>query len=59
MKRGLLVLYAKHLLPDSKKSADHPAFRLVPVFSAALIVCIGIIMTAASLGFIRGPLAGV
>ncbi|MBV9742828.1 MAG: sulfite exporter TauE/SafE family protein [Acidobacteriia bacterium] len=56
---GLLVLYAKHLLPDSKKSAAHPAFRLVPVFSAALIVCIGILMTAASLGIIRGPLAGV
>ena len=56
---GLLVLYAKHLLPDSKKSAAHPAFRLVPVFSAALIVCIGILITAASLGVIRGPLAGV
>lgn len=56
---GLVVLYAKHLLPDSKKSAAHPAFRLIPVFSAAVIVCIGIIMTAASLGVIRGPLAGV
>jgi nickel/cobalt exporter len=56
---GLMVLYAKHLLPDSKKSAAHPAFRLIPVFSAAVIVCIGIIMTAASLGVIRGPLAGV
>jgi hypothetical protein len=32
---------------------------LIPVFSAAIIVCIGIIMTAASLGVIRGPLAGV
>jgi nickel/cobalt transporter (NicO) family protein len=56
---GLVVLYAKHLLPDSKKSAAHPAFRLIPVFSAGVIVCIGIIMTAASLGVIRGPLAGV
>jgi ABC-type nickel/cobalt efflux system permease component RcnA len=56
---GLVVLYAKHLLPDSKKSAAHPAFRLIPVFSAAIIVCVGIIMTAASLGVIRGPLAGV
>ena len=56
---GLMVLYAKHLLPDSKKSSTHPAFRLIPVFSAAIIVCIGIIMTAASLGVIRGPLAGV
>jgi nickel/cobalt transporter (NicO) family protein len=56
---GLVVLYAKHLLPDSKKSAAHPAFRLIPVFSAGVIVCIGIIMTAASLGVIRGPLGGV
>ena len=56
---GLMVLYAKHLLPDSKKSSAHPLFRLIPVFSAAIIVCIGIIMTAASLGVIRGPLAGV
>lgn len=56
---GLMVLYAKHLLPESKKSAAHPAFRLIPVLSAAVIVCIGILMTAASLGVIRGPLAGV
>ncbi len=56
---GLVVLYAKHLLPDSKKSPAHPMFRLIPVFSAAIIVCVGIIMTAASLGVIRGPLAGV
>jgi len=56
---GLVVLYAKHLLPDSRKSATHPAFRLLPVASAAIIVCIGLVMTAASLGFIRGPLAGV
>jgi nickel/cobalt transporter (NicO) family protein len=56
---GLVVLYAKHLLPDSRRSAAHPAFRLLPVASAAIIVCIGLIMTAASLGVIRGPLAGV
>jgi nickel/cobalt transporter (NicO) family protein len=56
---GLIVLYAKHLLPESQKRAAHPAFRLIPVFSAAVIVCIGIVMTAASLGVIRGPLAGV
>ena len=54
---GLVVLYAKHLLPD--KNAAHPAFRLLPVASAAIIVCIGLIMTAASLGIIREPLAGV
>ena len=56
---GLVVLYAKHLLPDSRTTIAHPAFRLLPVASAAIIVCIGLMMTAASLGVIRGPLAGV
>ena len=50
---GLVVLYAKHLLPDSEKTARHPAFRLIPVFSAAIIVCIGLVMTGVSLGVIR------
>ena len=56
---GLVVLYAKHLLPNSQRTATHPLFRLLPVASAAVIVCVGLIMTAASLGIIRGPLAGV
>jgi ABC-type nickel/cobalt efflux system permease component RcnA len=50
---GLLVLYAKHLLPDSETAARHAAFRLIPVFSAAIIVCVGLVMTAVSLGIIR------
>jgi nickel/cobalt exporter len=50
---GVIVLYAKHLLPDSEKTARHPAFRLIPVVSAALIVCIGLLMTGVSLGVIR------
>jgi len=58
---GLIVLYAKHLLPNSEKTSRHAAFRLIPVASAAIIVCIGIIMTGVSLGVIRpgGFLAGV
>ena len=58
---GLMVLYAKHLLPDSKKASQHAAFRLLPVASAAIIVCVGIIMTGVSLGVIRPDrlLAGV
>jgi ABC-type nickel/cobalt efflux system permease component RcnA len=56
---GVLVLYAKHFLPDSQKTAAHPAFRLLPVVSAALIVCIGLLMTGVSLGWIRpGRLTG-
>ncbi len=50
---GLVVLYAKHLLPDQERAARHPAFRLIPVLSAALIVCVGLIMTGVSLGIIR------
>ncbi len=50
---GVMVLYAKHLLPDSRKTAAHPAFRIIPVLSAALIVCIGLVMTGVSLGWIQ------
>jgi len=50
---GVLVLYAKHFLPDSQKAAAHPAFRIIPVLSAALIVCIGLLMTGVSLGWIQ------
>jgi nickel/cobalt exporter len=58
---GLIVLYAKQLLPDSEKASRHAAFRLIPVASAAVIVCVGLIMTAVSLGVIRPDqfLAGV
>jgi ABC-type nickel/cobalt efflux system permease component RcnA len=56
---GILVLYAKHLLPDSEKTGRHPAFRLIPVFSAAVVMCIGLLMTGVSLGVIRpGRLVG-
>jgi nickel/cobalt exporter len=50
---GIIVLYAKHLLPDSRKTANHAAFRVIPVVSAAIIVCLGLIMTGVSLGVIR------
>jgi ABC-type nickel/cobalt efflux system permease component RcnA len=49
---GLMVLYAKHFLPDTEKTRSHPV-RLIPVFSAGLIFCIGLIMTATSLGAIN------
>lgn len=50
---GLVVLYAKHLLPDSEKASRHAAFRLLPVASAAIIMGVGLIMTGVSLGVIR------
>jgi nickel/cobalt exporter len=55
---GLIVLYAKHLLPDTEKTAASAAFRYVPVASAAIITCAGVIMTGVALGIIR-PFAGV
>ncbi len=50
---GMMVLYAKNLLPDSKKTVANPAFRVIPVLSAAVIVCLGLLMTGVSLGVIR------
>jgi nickel/cobalt transporter (NicO) family protein len=50
---GILVLYAKNLLPDSNRTAQHGAFRVIPVLSAAVIVCLGLLMTGVSLGVIR------
>jgi ABC-type nickel/cobalt efflux system permease component RcnA len=50
---GVIVIYAKHLLPGGKGQPVPSAFRLIPVFSAAVIVCIGLLMTAVSLGVIR------
>jgi ABC-type nickel/cobalt efflux system permease component RcnA len=47
---GILVIYAKHLLP--KRSSTHGVFRWLPVVSGAVIVCVGLIMTAVSLGWI-------
>jgi ABC-type nickel/cobalt efflux system permease component RcnA len=56
---GMLVLYAKHLLPDPAQTSRHPAFRLIPVLSAGVIVCLGLLMTGVSLGWVRpGALIG-
>ncbi len=48
---GALVIYAKHLIPDRRWIANHPFFRLVPVFSAVVVICLGLGMTAISLGW--------
>jgi nickel/cobalt exporter len=56
---GMLVLYAKSWLPDPSKTSQHPVFRLVPVLSAVVIVCLGLLMTGVSLGWVRpGGLIG-
>ena len=49
---GIVVLYAKKLIPESKRSARGGAFRWVPVVSAAVVVMVGLIMTVVSAGWI-------
>ncbi len=50
---GMLVIYAKQWLPDPVKTSRHPMFRLIPVLSAFVIVCIGLVMTGVSLGWLK------
>ena len=54
---GMMVLYAKSWLPDLSESSRGPIFRLVPVFSAIIVVCLGLIMTGVSLGLLRPGLS--
>jgi nickel/cobalt exporter len=48
---GILVIYAKNLLPSG--SGGNPFFRWMPVASAAVVMLLGVVMTAVSLGWIR------
>jgi nickel/cobalt transporter (NicO) family protein len=48
---GVLVIYAKNLLPSS--SGRNRFFRWVPVASAAVVMLLGVVMTGVSLGWIR------
>jgi len=50
---GVLVIYAKHLLPERAKAGGHPIFRWMPVASAAIVMALGVLMTGVSLGWIR------
>jgi nickel/cobalt exporter len=50
---GMAALYARNWFPDGEKTALRAAFRYIPVASAALITCVGVLMTAAALGVVR------
>lgn len=50
---GMLVIYAKHLLPESKTAAHSSVFRWMPVASAAVVMLLGLIMTGVSLGWLH------
>jgi nickel/cobalt transporter (NicO) family protein len=47
---GAAVLYAKNLVPSSDRLTGSAAFRWIPVFSAVVIVCVGVLMTGKSIG---------
>lgn len=50
---GILVIYAKQLLPERAQGPGHPFFRWMPVASAAVVMLLGVLMTGVSLGWIR------
>ncbi len=50
---GVLVLYAKNLLPEGTRTGTHPLFRWMSVVSPALVMIVGLMMTAVSLGWIQ------
>jgi nickel/cobalt transporter (NicO) family protein len=50
---GMIVLYAKRLLPERKRTAHNPLFRWLPVASAGVVMIAGMVMTAVSLGWIQ------
>ena len=51
---GVLVIYAKDLLPERDKSKpQHPILRWMPVASAAVVTIVGLLMTGVALGWIQ------
>jgi nickel/cobalt exporter len=54
---GMMVLYARSWLPNPDATSRHPVLRLVPVLSALVIVCLGLLMTGVSLGWVRPGLS--
>jgi nickel/cobalt transporter (NicO) family protein len=50
---GMLAIYAKHLLPKGERTMRNPLFRMIPVFSAVVVIVLGLAMTAVSAGWIR------
>ena len=50
---GVLVIYAKTLLPDSGGSGAHRFFRWMPIASATIVIVVGLLMTGVSLGWIQ------
>ncbi|HLH00080.1 MAG TPA: hypothetical protein VKX49_27475 [Bryobacteraceae bacterium] len=54
---GVLVIYAKNLLPESARER-RGFFRWMPVASAAIVLVLGLVMTGVSLGWIHSSWTG-
>jgi nickel/cobalt exporter len=50
---GILVIYAKNLLPQGEHAHRNAFFRWMPVASAVIVLIVGLIMTGVSLGWIQ------
>ncbi len=50
---GGLVLFAKNRLPTASGTKNHPFFRLVPVFSAVVVMILGVLMTLSAAGVLK------
>jgi ABC-type nickel/cobalt efflux system permease component RcnA len=50
---GVVALYARQMLGNSDKAAHSPFLRYVPVFSAAVILGVGLLMTGVAAGIVR------
>jgi ABC-type nickel/cobalt efflux system permease component RcnA len=50
---GVLVLYAKKLLPAGSRTGTHPLLRWAAIASPAIVILVGLVMTGVSLGWIQ------
>ena len=50
---GVLVIYAKHLIPERHRTGKNLFFRWMPVASALIVLVVGLLMTGVSLGWIQ------
>ncbi len=50
---GVLVLYAKRLLPEGSRTGSHPLLHWASVASPAIVMVVGLVMTGVSLGWIQ------
>ena len=50
---GVLVLYAKNLLPEHKRAGQSAVLRWISIASPAMVMIVGLVMTGVALGWIQ------